>query len=152
MNNKIIVGIVAVVLIAGGAFYGGMLYGQSSTLSSSAGGRFGSSAGSQRAARFAGGAAGGSGSMFITGDIIAAGPQSITLQLSNGSTTTPAAATGSKIVFLNSSTPIMKTAAGSLQDLNVGTHVVVTGATNPDGSIQAQDVQIRPMVFSGGAQ
>ncbi|MBU6141539.1 hypothetical protein KGO95_00280 [Patescibacteria group bacterium] len=152
MNNKWVIGIIGAIVIAGGAFYGGMLYGRSSAAAAnSPTGRFGNFTAGARGSRFAGEAAG-TPTTLVAGDVIVTGSQSITVQLSNGSTTTPAAATGSKIVFLNSATPIMKTTAGTLQDLGVGTHVVITGTTNTDGSIQAQDVQIRPLSLPGTGQ
>ncbi len=156
MNNKLIAGMAVIVVVVGAAaFYGGMLYGRSSALAANPlSGRFANFSGGQRGARLAGGSAGsGANTAFASGSIIAKDAQSITVQLSNnGSTTTPNSGTGSKIVFLNSSTPIMKTTAGSLQDLGVGTVVMVTGAANSDGSIQAQDVQIRPIPSAGNSQ
>jgi hypothetical protein len=53
---------------------------------------------------------------------------------------------GSKIVFLDTNTKITKQAEGSASDLAVGTQVSVSGAPNADGSVNAQMVQIRPVL------
>ena len=85
-----------------------------------------------------GGAAGGSGG-FLSGDVIASDAESITVKMADGS---------SKIVFFSGSTSISRQAEGSVSDLTDGTSVLVTGASNADGSITAQTIQIRP---AGGA-
>lgn len=73
---------------------------------------------------------------FIGGTVIARDGQSVTVKLQDG---------GSKIVFIGGSTQVAKTVSGSLADLAVGTNVMVTGSANPDGSVTAQSVQIRPV-------
>lgn len=77
-----------------------------------------------------GGQAGGG---FTAGEIISKDERSITVSLPEG---------GSRIIFITESTPVQKSAAGTLADLAVGTQVVVTGSANQDGSISAQSVQI----------
>lgn len=72
---------------------------------------------------------------FTGGEIIAKDDMSITVKLRDG---------GSKIIFLTSQTPVMKSAAGSLGDLSIGSSVIATGKGNPDGSITADSIQIRP--------
>ena len=54
--------------------------------------------------------------------------QSVTVKLSDGST---------KIVFYSASTTVSKSATGTAADLTAGTGVIVTGTTNPDGSVTA---------------
>ncbi len=80
-----------------------------------------------------GGLRGGDG--FTVGEVIAQDEQSITVKLRDG---------GSKIIFFTATTPITKSAAGTLDDLTVGTQVTAAGAANTDGSISAQMIQIRP--------
>lgn len=67
--------------------------------------------------------------------IAPADAESITVKLTDGS---------SKIVFFSDSTAISRQAEGSASDLSSGTSVIVTGATNADGSITAQNIQVRP--------
>lgn len=140
MNKKnIIIGVILVVLIGGGTFYGGMQYGTSKTKAAQAAsrGNFSGGAGGQRGPQ--GGQTGGQrangGGGFINGDIISKDDTSITVKSQDGS---------SKIIFFSDSTMIGKAAAGSVSDLNVGEQVMVNGKANSDGTIAAQNIQIRP--------
>ena len=118
---------VAVLLVAGASFYGGMAYSQNM-------------AAAQRAQRTGGAFAGRggrtSGGGFTGGEIIAQDSQSITVKLPNGS---------SQIVFFSDSTKIMKSVDGTASDLATGKQVTVSGTANPDGSITAQSIQLRPL-------
>ena len=82
--------------------------------------------------RMAGGVVRGGG--LIGGEIISKDDTTITVKLRDG---------GSKIVFVSSSTQVLKSTSGSLADLVSGGQVTVTGSQNSDGSISAQSVQIR---------
>lgn len=143
MNNKIILGIVGLLFIAG-SFYGGMAYAKSSTRSR---GQFGNGQMMANGQFPGGGMRGGmNGGGFTVGEIISKDTSSITIKMQDGST---------KIVLVSDSTQVMKSASGSLADLSNGTNVVVTGTTNSDGSITGQSVQIRPASttpFMGGAR
>ena len=129
--SKIILGIILLLVVGGGSFYGGMLYGksQASALAATTRASFAS-----RGSR-----AGVTGGGFITGSIIAEDSSSITLAL-------PAGTSGSKIIFYSSGTTISKMVSGTGKDLTTGTNVSVTGTTNSDGSVTAQSIQIRPAV------
>lgn len=130
MNKKIIGAAVLVLVIAGGSFYGGMDYAKSKqpVRSGNFTGQFGAGvAGANRVGTRTGG--------FTAGQILSKDATSITIKMQDGST---------KIVLIGSSTQVMKTAAGSANDLATGTDVTLTGSTNSDGSITAQSVQIRP--------
>lgn len=70
-----------------------------------------------------------------SGDVLAKDDSSITIKLSNG---------GSKIILYSSTTLINKMTTGSADDLSVGEFVTVMGTTNTDGSLTAQNIQIRP--------
>jgi hypothetical protein len=132
MNKKIGFVVIGIIVLVG-VFYGGMVYGKSQKPANVAG-TF------TRGTR--GGGAGGLGGGFTIGQIIAKDATSITVQLTTGGASgTPS---GSKIIFLDSSTQITKQASGTLADLAIGTNVSVTGTANTDGSVSATAVQIRP--------
>jgi hypothetical protein len=127
MNKKIvwsIVGIIVLVIV----FYVGVSFGkgQSSTSTSAA-----ATAYSGARTRGAGGFGGGA----TIGQIISKDATSITVAIASG---------GSKIIFLDNTTPITKQVSGTMTDLTIGTNVMVTGTANTDGSISAQSIQIRP--------
>ena len=127
MSKKIIWGIVGIVVLVG-VFFGGFSYGKSQSANST------NTTGSAFAgARTRG--AGGFGGGATIGQILSADSTSITVGLASG---------GSKIIFLDKTTPITKQVNGSMSDLVVGTNVMVTGTANTDGSITAQSVRITP--------
>ncbi|MDE2079471.1 MAG: hypothetical protein KGI73_03730 [Patescibacteria group bacterium] len=135
MQKKHITWVVVIALIvAGVSFYAGMAYGQNAAAAARsaafANGQFpGGGAAGTRTFRMGG--AGGA----TAGTIIAKDANSITVKLSDGST---------KIALVGPSTTVMKTVAGATSDLSVGTTVIVAGSANPDGSMTATNVQIRP--------
>ena len=122
---KIIIAIIVLIIVAGGAFYCGTLYTKSQRPAFN-----GNFQGMRQNRTNADGAS------FISGNIISKDSSSITLQLPNSS--------GSKIIFYSDATPINKFASGSAADLSAGINVSVTGTANSDGSITAQSIQIRP--------
>ncbi len=139
-----IAGLVAgAVIVAGSSFYGGMQYAQMSrgariTQGTGAGQNFPGTAGA-RGNRFTGGG-------FAVGTVVSKDTSGITIQLSQGApgSQTSTQGTGSKIILVNGSTQIMKTSAGSLEDVSNGENVMVQGKQNSDGSITAESIQIRP--------
>ena len=135
-KNFLIIAIIAIVIVGGGAFYGGMKYQQSKT--PTRGAFLGGAAGQQGRGAFRGGGAPtfvGAGAGFTSGDVLSKDNTSITLKLQNG---------GSKIVFYATSTQVRKTDDGTIADVAVGSPITVTGSANPDGSITAEQIQLRP--------
>lgn len=133
-NTKAKFGLAALV-IAVVFFYGGVKYGQSyssATVAGSAASR-GAIGNGQFGQRRVGGAGGMGG--FTSGEVLSKDDKSITLKLRSG---------GSMLIFVASSTPILKSTAGSADDIQIGAQVMVNGNTNSDGSMSAQSVQIRP--------
>lgn len=155
MSKKNIISMVVVaIVVAGGGFYGGMVYAQTpkalAKLSPAkiqaafAAGR-GTGTGTNGTGRTGGaftgnfggrgGTAGANGG-FVNGQIIAKDANSITIQLPNNM--------GTKIVLLAESSQITKADAGTASDLATGQTVTVTGSANSDGSVTAQTISIRP--------
>lgn len=71
----------------------------------------------------------------VTGSILSIDANSITVKLADGS---------SKIVLFSTLTTYSNTVSAVQTDLKVGENVAVAGATNPDGSVTATNVQINP--------
>jgi hypothetical protein len=155
MNKNHYIAVLAIVIIVGGgAFYGGMQYGASKTKATqvAARGNFGGGAGAnggQRSSqggqnggqRMAGGANVSGG--FVNGSIISKDDKSITVKTQDGS---------SKIIFFSDSTTVGKATSGYVSDLSTGQQVMVSGKANSDGSIAAQNIQIRPAEANQPAQ
>lgn len=137
-NSQYAIVAVLLIVVGAGAFYGGMQYQKSQSPSFVRGaGNFqrgaagqGAQAGAAGNARFQGGAGGGA-----SGSILSMDDKGITLKLRDG---------GSKIVYFSASTTVGKIDTGSKDDLKAGDNVTVMGTSNPDGSITASMVQIRP--------
>ncbi len=78
----------------------------------------------------------------VSGDVISTDDTSITVKLPDGS---------SKIVLVTSTTQINKASQATITDISTGTKVAVFGATNSDGSVTAQNIQLNPVLnFRGG--
>jgi len=140
MNKKIIsIAVVAIVAVGVGAFYCGGAY-QNKKIEAQKGERtnsFQSGVGGQQ--RPQGGQKMGSGQGqggFSGGEIISKDEKSITIKGQDG---------GSEIVYFSETTQISKSAEGSFDDLMVGQQLMVAGKTNSDGSLAAENIQIRPI-------
>jgi hypothetical protein len=139
LSKNIIIAVVATLIIAGsGGFYGGMLYEKSQA---PVRGNFalmgGQGANANRVRQ------GFQGAGSVNGEILSKDDKSITVKDRNG---------GSRIIFFAPSTAIGKMAVGSQDDLTIGMGVMASGTANPDGSITAQSVQIRPEGETGFPQ
>ena len=142
-NHKIAM-IIVVIVVGTGAFFGGMKYAESQRASQFAARGVGAGqgsgmgvagrAGGQRGAG-AGAVQNGGAGDFASGQVMAKDDTSITLKTRNGS---------SQIVFFAPSTTIDKAVVGAGSDLSVGQQVMANGKNNPDGSLAATSIQIRP--------
>ncbi len=145
MKNFLIITIIAVVIAGGLSFFGGMKYGESKNSQGGTSGVNSSFGGGQQRMRQGGNFGVGQRSGFgqggfVNGEIISKDATTMTVKLGDG---------GSKIVFFSSSTSIMKSAGGSLNDLLLGGQITVMGKTNSDGSVTAETIQVRPAVPGG---
>lgn len=112
--------IVAVLVVGGGAFYGGMKYQQSKSPALTR--------------QFKGNRP---GFIPVAGEIITSDDKSITVKLNDGS---------SKIVFFSDKTQINKASSATKDELKVGEKVAIFGMTNSDGSVTAQNIQLNPLM------
>lgn len=135
MKKKVVPIILAILVIGGASFYGGMAYAKSKNVSARsmqgnlAAGNFRRSADGQ--------ANGQTGTNFLNGNIISKDQDNLTIKLGDG---------GSKIVFVSGTTQIMKMASSTLDALQVGDSLMITGTNNQDGSVTAQTIQLRPQM------
>jgi len=120
----IIYAIIAVLIFAGGGFYGGIKYQQTRRVN----GRF--IGGIRQSGNFGNR----QGANFIAGQITAKDDKSITVKTPDGS---------SKIVYFSNSTTIAKSENGTIRDLAVGQDINANGKANSDGSLAAESIQIR---------
>ena len=141
MKKFLPVFIAIVIIVGGGAFYGGMKYAENKKFSGVRDGfvdfkNFPS--GGQVRLGSQGGKVGGVN--FTNGEIISADDKSVTVKLPDG---------GSRIIFFSDSTKITKSAEGSGEDLKVGENIMANGTANDDGSITAETIELRPAVPAG---
>jgi hypothetical protein len=130
MKNTTIIIILLCVVFGAGGFFAGMKY---------QGGK--NPSGGQFIGRLNGqGRTGANGNRAgfrpVTGDVISADNNSITVKLQDGS---------SSIVLLTSKTTINKAATASAADLVTGVRVSAFGTANTDGSMTASSIQINPL-------
>lgn len=144
MKNKKIVFVIVGIIVLAGVFYGGMAYGKSQTGTVGVNG----ANAQNRTGQFSrNGSARTTGGGFVSGEVLSKDANSVTVKLNNNDPTgTSTTSTGSKIIFFDTSTTVSKMATGSINDLITGTQVSITGTTNPDGSVTAKSIQVRPQV------
>ncbi len=141
-KNHIIAMSVLIIIFVAGAFFGGIQYekNKAGTSLSNKAEKFNKTNqrggyDNQRDGQKMGGG-NGAGGNFVAGDIISKDDKSITIKTKDGS---------SKIIFFSDSTIVGKTINGSISDLNIGEQVMINGKAGSDGSIAAQNIQIRPI-------
>lgn len=147
-KKNIVITAVLVIVVGAGAFFGGTVYEKSSLTKAGllrSGNNLGNRQGqggpagqgqNQGRAGGAGFSRGTGGGDFVAGDIISKDDKSITVKNQDGS---------SKIIFFSDSTAVGKSTQGTAADLSVGEQVMVNGKGNSDGTITAQNIQIRPV-------
>jgi pectate lyase len=135
MNKNKMVSIMAIALIvvAGAFFFGGMKYAQAKAGKNMTGQAGNFQRGAGTGGNRPGGARGTAGG-FTGGTVVSKDATSITVKARDGS---------SKIVFYTKGTPVMKTIPGSGSDIEVGKDITVTGTPNSDGSVSAETIQLR---------
>jgi hypothetical protein len=124
-ENNYVITIILVIVFAVAGFYGGMKYQQSQrgVIRNGRTGEIG-----------IGGTGNRGGFRPVAGEIISADDKSITVKLQDDS---------SKIILINTKTVINKAQTVDKSELKVGEKVSVFGSENTDGSVTAQNVQVR---------
>lgn len=141
MKKIILIFVALILVVGGGAFFGGIKYAESKNSRNFSRGNFQNLAGlsseerQQRLEEMGGTRQGGG---FISGEILSKDNESVTIKMPDG---------GSKIIFYSETTQISKFIDGSSEDLNIGENISANGSANQDGSITAKTIQIRPSVF-----
>lgn len=136
-NKKIVLGVVVCLAIAGLSFWGGMKYentkSSSDKMANRSPGEFNFN--QNGASRMGQNTRGGMGGGLVSGEVISMDDKSMTIKLRDG---------GSKIVFFSPSSKVEKTVDGVIADVAIGKSVMITGTANPDGSVSATSIQMRP--------
>ncbi len=136
MRNKIIILCVLFLLVGAGCFFAGLKYGQRNNQQNFSGNFFKGSNINQQAA--------GGNEMrrrlsqpnnIVVGEIIKKEEGSLVIKLKDG---------GSKIILFSQDVPIMRMASSTVDQLQSGVNIMVTGTQNEDGSFSAESIQIRP--------
>lgn len=149
--KKLLPIIITIIIVGGGSFYGGMKYQESKTptaadfqnlrnLSPQQRQQMFGQSGANTSGALAGGRGGANGA---AGEIIAKDNKSITIKLRDARL--PDGQAGSKIIFFSNSTKITESTEGSLNDLEIGKTIMVSGKQNSDGSITAETIQLSPL-------
>ena len=142
-NKNIVISVIVCIVIAGISFWSGMKYdaskssvNQLSNINSRGGqGGFNQNSGGKSQGMRGGTNGGMNNGGFISGEIISKDANSMTIKLRDG---------GSKIVLLSPSLKVEKTVDGTVSDVVIGKSVMITGTPNPDGSVSAASIQMRP--------
>ena len=148
-NKKMISLVVGFVVVALVFFLIGSSYGKGKALVVGNVGQLGQMRSGGTGGGFTGGQRGGrAGGGNVFGTILSKDANSITVELrsmgpNNGTAQNVAQGSGSKIVFYTNKTIVAKTVDGTLADLVVGKAVSVSGTANPDGSVNADSIQLR---------
>jgi hypothetical protein len=142
-KNEIVLATITLIAVTALAFYGGTFYQKNYAYKSPDGfSRDGRNGTFNRQSKPTGGNFNGNFSgrsnregSFVAGEIISKDDKSVTVKTIDG---------GSKIVYYSEDTTIGKSTDGSKDDLGQGVSVMVNGKNNSDGSLTANNIQIRP--------
>ena len=151
---QIIVGVVLMLAVAGGSFYAGMVYGRGQGGTGTAQADQFSAFATARANGEAPpvGQFGGRGQAGPFGDAQGGGNTFGQIEsIADGVITLTTNAGGTIKVQVADTTLIEKNASVTLNELEVGETVIVSGSENADGSITARSVQVSPAGRFGGA-
>jgi len=138
-NNSLLITLVVALAFGVVGFFGGMQY-QKSKLSTGF-----SRTGQQVKSNFVQQGSGNQGRTSmggrpVSGEIISADENSITVKMQDGST---------KIITYSDSTKVSKTSDGSVSDLSVGEQITVMGSESTQGTITAQSIFVGSGMFQG---
>jgi uncharacterized protein YneF (UPF0154 family) len=137
MKKNLILILIVLIIVGVGGFFGGIKYGQSQALKNLTPEKMREIFQQRRGQLFTQnqGQRQRVGQNFVFGQVISKDEKSLTIKLPDG---------GTKIVFLSQSTQITKSAEGSIEDIEIGKEILVTGTQNEDGSLTARTIQISP--------
>ncbi len=139
---QIVLGLVILIIVAGGSFYGGMLYGQSQGQTSrTSGARFANGQGGYPGQGNGQGQRGFGQGGGVFGQISEIGTGYMVVTDNNGKQTK---------VQVTDTTLIEKNASVKLTDLAQGETVMVSGSQASDGTVTARSVQVAPAGRFGG--
>jgi uncharacterized protein YneF (UPF0154 family) len=133
MKKNLILILIVLIIVGAGGFFGGMKYGESQALKNLTPEKMREIF--QQGGQTFQGQRQRTGQNFVLGQVISKDEKSLTIKLADGST---------KIVFFSQSTQISKATEGSIEDIEIGKEVSVTGTQNEDGSLTARTIQISP--------
>jgi len=136
-STNILLAVLILILVGGGAFFAGTKYQQGKTPQVGARGQFGNGQGGAANNRQGAGMRGGA----VVGEIQSLDSNTLTVKTQDG---------GSKIVILSDLTKINKAAEATKSDLTTGQTVSIFGTVNADGSVTAQNIQLNPIMRGPG--
>lgn len=132
--KNILLFITVLIIVGGGAFYGGMRYEQSKKFFPQ---DFQNFSPEQRQQFFLQREGQRVDGRFLVGKVIGKDEKSLTLKMQDNST---------RIVFFSDSTKISKTTEGKIDDIEIGKQIIVSGSQNSDGSYSAKTIQVSPIL------